>query len=373
MKTVIHIILGKANPNRMNGVNKVVYQLANAQKSIGANVEVWGITKNTKAPGEYQRDYKLRLFRKKKNPFALDEKLVEAMKEQNRYVVFHLHGGFLPEMFALSRKLVDYGFEYVFTPHGSYNLVALRKNNFMKWIYLRLFERRLLKQAKYVHLIGQSESDSMQVLKLDATRILIPNGQLVEEDFKPEEDRQSKTIRFGFMGRFTIHTKGLDLLLKAFHIYKSRYNGKGNLCLIGSGGEMEKLEQMVEGLNLKNDVTFTGAKYGKEKIACLSDLTAFFHTSRNEGLPGSVLEALALGIPCVVSEETNMRKYIVKSGAGIGLLTNTPNNIAAAMLQLEQAFKTQSLKLMSSNARQLVKSEFNWRHIAQRFCQEVYS
>lgn len=373
MKTIIHIILGKANPNRMNGVNKVVYQLANAQKSIGANVEVWGITKNTNAPSEYQRDYKLRLFRKMKNPFSLDKDLVGSIKAQDESVVFHLHGGFLPEMFALSRILVKNGFDYVFTPHGSYNLVALRKNNFMKWIYLRLFEKALLKQAKYVHLIGQSESASMDSLKLDTTRVLIPNGQLVEEDASVGEDRKSNGIRFGFMGRFTIHTKGLDLLLQAFRIYKSKYKGKGRLCLIGSGGEVDKLKHMVEELNLNQDVMFPGAKYGKEKTECLRELTAFFHTSRNEGLPGAVLEALALGIPCVLSKETNLREYIVKSGAGIGLLENTPEMIAAAMLQMEQIYQAENLNLMSSNARRLVRNEFDWKHIAERFYREVYS
>jgi glycosyltransferase involved in cell wall biosynthesis len=373
MKTIIHIILGKANPNRMNGVNKVVYQLGNAQKSIGANVEVWGITKNINAPCEYQRDYKLRLFRKRKNPFGLDKDLVESIKAQNESVVFHLHGGFLPEMFALSRILVRNGFNYVFTPHGSYNLVALRKNNFVKWIYLRLFEKALLKGAKYVHLIGESESASMDSLKLGCDRVLIPNGQHVEEGVNIEKDRKSNGIRFGFMGRFTIHTKGLDLLLQAFRIYKSRHHGKAELYLIGSGGEIDKLEQLVEDLHLKDDVIFTGAKYGKEKTECLHDLTAFFHTSRNEGLPGAVLEALALGIPCVVSKETNLREYIKESEAGIGLLKNTPEIIAAAMFQMEQIHQTKSLKIMSSNASQLVRNEFNWKQIAERFYQEVYS
>ena len=43
---IIHIVLGKANPDRMNGVNKVVFQLATKQAESGRKVTVWGITKD---------------------------------------------------------------------------------------------------------------------------------------------------------------------------------------------------------------------------------------------------------------------------------------------------------------------------------------
>ena len=43
---IVHLILGKANPNRMNGVNKVVYQLASRQSLSKRDVSIWGITKD---------------------------------------------------------------------------------------------------------------------------------------------------------------------------------------------------------------------------------------------------------------------------------------------------------------------------------------
>ncbi len=105
MKTITHILLGKANPNRMNGVNKVVFQLANAQCKIGERVKVWGITKDPQSPSDYARDFDLNLFRKQRNPFKLDPSLVKAIEDADEASIFHLHGGFLPEMHALSLKL----------------------------------------------------------------------------------------------------------------------------------------------------------------------------------------------------------------------------------------------------------------------------
>lgn len=271
MKTIVHIILGKANPNRMNGVNKVVYQLANAQCTIGENVEVWGITKDPGSSSDYPRDFHLRLFKKQRNSFSLDSNLIEAI--ENKKAIFHLHGGFLPEMYALSQALILKKKTYIFTPHGSYNLVALRKSSFLKKIYLYFFEKGLLKKAKYVHIIGQSEADSMDDLNIEAKRILIPNGQSPEQGSVLESKAKTSEINFGFMGRFTVYTKGLDLLLKGFKLYKGKYGGSGKLKMIGAGGEINKVKKLVDKLNLADDVIFMGARYGDEKKVCLRNLT----------------------------------------------------------------------------------------------------
>ena len=372
MKTIIHIILGKANPNRMNGVNKVVYQLANAQCKIGERVEVWGITKDPKSSSDYSRDFHLRLFKKQRNPFSLDTNLIKAIEDSDQISVFHLHGGFLPEMYALSQSLNLKQKTYVFTPHGSYNLLALRKSHFLKKIYLNFFEKGLLKKAKYVHIIGQSEADSMDYLNLDAKRVLIPNGQVLEKEILFDNKLDSPDINFGFMGRFTVYTKGLDLLLKGFKLYKEKLGGSGKLRLIGSGGEVNKVNKLVKELNLADDVIFMGAKYGEEKKVCLRNLTGFFHPSRNEGMPGAVLEASALGVPCVVSKATNLLNYVVDYHAGFGLKDNSPEYIANAMVKLELRKKSGSIDYMANNAQRMISREFDWQVIARSFSNEVF-
>jgi len=250
-------------------------------------------------------------------------------------------------------------------------LVALRKNYFAKKIYLYLYEKFLLRNALRVHLIGQSEADAMDDLGLKSNRILIPNGQDSENEL--ENRHGSPDINFGFMGRFTVYTKGLDLLLKGFKLYRVQLRGFGKLQLIGSGGEIDKLKKMISKLQLNDSVVFMGAKYGDEKKTCLRALTAFFHPSRNEGLPGAVLEASALGIPCVVSKETNLLNYIKDYHAGIGLMDNAPEDIANAMKQLEACKISGKLPVMAKNAQRMVQSEFDWHLIARRFSKEVFT
>jgi len=364
---IIHIVLGKANPNRLNGVNKVAYNLANNQSILSANVEIWGLTDDTNAQADYDRNFKLRLFKKFKNPFKLDTQLKEKIKKEPSNSIFHIHGAFVPVFFSLSRYLKKEDKSYVYTPHGSYNFIALNRSPIQKRVYKYLFEDYILKNASTIHLIGQSELEATKKFTKIRKLILIPNGQ----DFIEKYNTESKLI-FGFMGRIDIYTKGLDLLIKAFYIYINKHEGKAKLKIIGDGGEITDLRKLVAQLNLEDKIEFTGAKFGDEKIEILSGLCAFYHTSRNEGLPGAVLEASVLGVPCVVSEETNMASYISSRNAGIALKNNTIENIVESMIEMERIYENGEIKKLSANAKLMVKEDFSWTNISRQFF-KVYS
>lgn len=104
MKT-IHILKGKANPNTMNGVNKVVHHLATEQLRLGAEAEVWGIT-STPTEIRHQHDYPLRLFPATRNRFIPSKPLQEALYALSPdHTIAHLHSVFLPELYGVSRIL----------------------------------------------------------------------------------------------------------------------------------------------------------------------------------------------------------------------------------------------------------------------------
>ncbi len=129
---------------------------------------------------------------------------------------------------------------------------------------------------------------------------------------------------------------------------------------------------MAESLGISPRVHFAGKMFGDEKWKMLSQMDVFFHPSRNEGLPGAVLEAASLGIPCVVSEESNMAGYITEHQAGVALDKNTFENLAIAMEEMEGLTNKGTWEKMSENARNMIRTEFGWEKIAQRFNQ-VYA
>jgi len=364
---IIHLVLGKANPERMNGVNKVVDNLAKEQTALGNNVSVWGITPS---PDEKtsERVYPLALFKSHKNKLTIDSQLIDAVNKTSQDTVFHLHGGFIPEFYHFTKLLNKNKLKYVFTPHGNYAANAIKKNGVVKKIYFNVFEKEILKTSKAVHCIGTGEWKDIDKLIRTHNKVLVPNGQNVTP--RPVEEKHAEPI-FGFCGRVTRDQKGLDLLLEGFDIYVKNFNGKGKLWIIGEGDYLEEMKKLAYTYGLSDRIVFWGTKFGEDKFNLIAAMDSFYHTSRNEGLPTAVLEAAATGIPCVVSEYTNMGQYIEENNAGIFLKNNTPLEITASMVQIAE-WKTEGLLTAKGiNATQMIRKHFNWKKIAWNLV-EVY-
>ena len=368
---IVHIILGKANPNRMNGVNKVVNSLATYQTELGHNVSVWGITKNP--IHDYpKRSYKTVLFHEV-SKFFLPKGIKKAINKKHQKTVFHFHGGFISQFILIAKLILKNGFKYVFTPHGSYNTIAMERSSWKKKIYVNLFEKELVENAKALHFIGESEIEGAKQLFQVDNYELVPNGQNVEEVEIPTTSKKENSFPiFGFCGRLDVKTKGLDLLLQGFAEYLDNNGSKGELWLIGDGKERGSLERLAQNLDIVDYIKFLGSLYGTEKIEKMNQLDYFMLTSRNEGLPGVVLEASVLGVPCIVSKATNMGSFINKDKAGIVLENNTPANIAKAMKTALTWKQDGSIVEVKENAKKMVKNEFNWNSIVNQL-EQLYA
>lgn len=369
---IIHLVLGKANPERMNGINKVVHNLATEFKNLGHQVSVWGITPS---PNEKtsERIYDLRLFKSSNNKFSISKELIQAVEEVNKDTIFHLHGGFVPEFYQFSKLLIKHKLAYVVTPHGNYAANAMKKNKTIKFLYFHQFEVKMLKSCKALHCIGQKEWEDLDKISNIPQKVLIPNGQNLDDIPHIEIAKKSTEIPiFGFCGRITKEQKGLDLLLEGFHIYLNEHKSNGELWLIGEGEYLEEMKKRALALKIDKQIQFFGTKYGNEKFELIARMDAFYHPSRNEGLPTAVLEAAALEVPCVVSEYTNMGSYIENNDAGIFMKKNTAIEIAETMNQISKMKKAEILAQKGRNARNMISNQFNWNKIAQELV-KVYS
>lgn len=363
---IIHIILGKANPDRLNGVNKVVYHLATRQHEHNLNVSVWGITKDTsKNYGE--RNFKTRLFKKMMNPFNPGDQLLEAMLSKKGQAVFHIHGGWVPVFSKIASFLNSHAIPYVFTPHGAYNTIAMKRSSFTKKIYFNLFEKHIVEYAAKIHCIGQSEIVGLNSIYKTNKAVLLPYGfNMSFEPVCPNANREELII--GFVGRLDIYTKGLDLLLDAFESFQKDTNNS-RLWIIGDGPERAKLAKIIENRGLNTHVVLFGSKFGIEKDMLIKQMHVFAHPSRNEGLPSSVLEASNFGIPCIVSKATNVSEYIEQYNSGIVIENENAEAIKRAFYRIYDMWGSQSLPVMKYNAQRMVRNAFNWGSLIGRFNQ----
>lgn len=360
---IIHIVLGKANPERMNGVNKVVHQLATQQQLAGKKVAVWGFTQQPEH-NYPARHYTTRLFKAYRNKFSVDPTFINALQEAGTNRTYHLHGGFNPIMTAIAKLLHQYGQPYVVTPHGAYNTIAMQKSWLRKRIFFSLFEKKMLRHANAIHSLGASEVAGLQKLYPNQKSILIPYGYEAAQCMPAKKERPAFVI--GFCGRIDIYTKGLDLLLQAFAQLQQQLP-TAQLWIIGKGNDSAQLLQMAQRLGIVDHVSFLGSKFGTEKDELLAQLSVFAHPSRNEGLPTAVLEAAAMGIPCVVTQATNMGGYIQLYDAGATIALPDAQALYEALLQVHNRLQTDATAALSANARNMVQQAFNWNKIVNDF------
>lgn len=367
---IIHLILGKANPERMNGVNKVVYQLATQQHVFGEKVAVWGITSDLSI--NYQtRTFDTLLFQKQRNPFAFSSELKQAILSKKGMVIFHFHGGWIPVFYTLSTFMYRNNIPFVITPHGAYNTIAMRKNFWIKKIYFPLFEKKILNYATNIHCIGKSERNGLYEIYKTKKTILLPYGFEPKNNIELKE-RDLDHLVFGFIGRLDIYTKGLDTLLLAFEKFHKNMPST-QLWIVGDSNEKTTLEKKINALRLNDAVILYGSKFGQEKEQLLQAMDVFVHPSRNEGLPLSVIEAASFGKPCIVTDATNIGSLITKYNAGQTIYRQSSRQLEDAMNHLVTRWASPiTFMELQKNAIRMIQENYNWTTLLQQFHQQLY-
>jgi glycosyltransferase involved in cell wall biosynthesis len=242
--------------------------------------------------------------------------------------------------------------------------------------YKYLFELPFLNRAAFVHSVG--DVFAIQQYGVRVPIVLAPNGFDIRS-IPPGLTSDAIVRRWPsaagrrvalFVGRLDVEQKGLDLLLHGFQQATNREEWV--LVLVGpdwSGG-LKTLNRMATQLGIDHEVCFWGPAFGREKFELLASADAFVCASRWEGFPFSVIEALASGLPCVVTAAADPMGLVARSGAG---RTVDPGRreVAAAISELGRVGSA-DLRKMGEKGRELVARELSWDAIA-RTIEEAYA
>ncbi len=354
---VRHVVIGKANPDRANGINVIAHNLATTGAGLGQDVEIWGIAPDH-GESDAARGYRLRLFGRSRFRFRLDPRLRQAIASTASGTVFHLHGTLLPEFFLVTRRLQAAGLRWIVSPHGAYSAASLKKNRLVKRLFLAMFDRFTVGNAAAIHLMIDHEADAVRALLTLPPALVVPNGQGMPTGEAPARSRNPEPL-FGFVGRIAMRHKGLDLLLDGFAGYR-RSGGRGELWLIGDGADRPAAERQAAALGLGDTVRFLGARFGTEKLELMRQMDLFVHPSRWEGMPMAALEAAALALPLLVSEETNLAGNVARADAGMVLPELSATAIAALLGRADAAHRDGRLERLGANAAAMIRADFTW-------------
>ena len=290
---------------------------------------------------------------------------VKTLMAEADFVLVHNHfqyAGWISA--AQSRRL---GKPYIVFPHASLKRQSIRSSSgFAKRLYLWLLERKNYQCAEHVAFNAEEElGDSL----FAENGIVVPNG-VDPRDFEVLPSRgafRSRHPEIGdklillFLGRIDITQKALDVMLEAF-AKRVRAGSDAVLVLAGpsEGGDLARLQSMVAKFGLCKRVLFTGLVLGNEKLELLRDADVFLMPSRYEGLSIALLEAMASGLPIVLSDRCGLHREIERKNCGL-VVRPTAESVAAAMANMEDKAARSTY---GKNSRDLVLAEYTWPKIA---------
>lgn len=380
---ILHI--GHINPMRSaaDGLNESLRGSILAQAAIGLEVgllpsspmaqgrPVEGLTGVRLIEGPHRRHYNLW--------FISRDWIVRILEEFGTPELVVFHSTYIPFHIALARRCRRLGWPYIVTPHGGMNAIAQSTQKIKKLIGNVLFFRSFVKHAVAVH--AKSESSATQIKSLFAAKRVFTIPNAVDDSlFDISESLAAANLgsfadgvdlMLGFVGRINVHHKGIDLLLEAMAILKSRLGGpKCKLFIVGpfyTNRDRDYVLSTIKSLGLEADVKILGPKFGQEKWSYFLACDVFVHPSRYEaGIPIALLEAMSLGRPCLATPGANMADVIQEGG---GWMSETdPDSIVNTICNIYKSKET--LPAVGKRLQDFARSHFTWRKVAERESKE---
>jgi len=301
--------------------------------------------------------------------------LRESIKE---YDLIHIHELWHYPHLMSSRFALNNNIPYLIAVHGELEDWCLGHKRFKKQLYSLSIQKNLLRKARNIHALTSNEKLSInKYLNNELEDIItIPNGiNLVEFSSLPHRGgfkRQYAQLIDGnyilFMGRINIK-KGLDILIEAFKCLANEYK---ELYLVIAGpdneGYAQELRELLKYTKLANKTIFTGMLTGEDKLQAFVDAELLVLPSYSEGFPIVLIEAMACGVPVVMSNKAGISREVELNKAGVIVETN-PESLYKGIKNLLDHEELR--KKVAENGKRFVKNNYDIEKITDKLI-EVY-
>ncbi|WP_040695290.1 hormogonium polysaccharide biosynthesis glycosyltransferase HpsP [Nodosilinea nodulosa] len=289
------------------------------------------------------------------------------------YDLAHIHALFSPLSTAAAAIARSRHLPYVLRPLGTLDPADLQKKKYLKQVYGRLLEAPNLNGAAALHFTSPIEAEVSHRFGATAPDWVIPLGVQPPPQIA-DADRQTILAQLGipsdrplllYLSRID-PKKGLDLLLPALE----QLTAEGldfHLVLAGGNPQDPAYEkgvvQRIEAGWLRDRTSLPGFVTGPTKAALLQSADLFVLPSHYENFGIAVAEAMAAGVPVVVSKGVYIWPDIAASGSGwvCGLtVAELAQGMAAAISNPNERQRR------GQQAQAHAREHYNWDAIAQK-------
>jgi glycosyltransferase involved in cell wall biosynthesis len=288
----------------------------------------------------------------------------------------HIHAVFNHACIAAARACRRKDVPYVIRPLGTLSPWAMKQKSWRKRAFWQAGVKRMLNGAAAIQYTARVEQEATEGLLGLNHGFVVPLGvdpppprpasrQLLSESF-PALVRNPYVLLLARL----LPTKGVDVLLEAFLSLVSQSQfAEWRLVLAGEGPAeyVTKLKRVVAEGSAADHVLFPGWLSGETKETVLQNASLLALPSYHENFGLCVLEALACGVPVLVSPQVNLAAEVATAGAG----WVAPIDKAAIAAALAGAMASESERRRRGDAGRSLASGYAWPSIAVKL-HEVY-
>jgi glycosyltransferase involved in cell wall biosynthesis len=377
MVKVLHVIPSVAP--RYGGPSKAIFEMCNALQEKGVEL----LVATTNADGESRLDVELgaplryqdvpTIFfsRQWSEAFKYSQPLSHWLNENVKHFdVVHIHAVFSHACLSAARASRKHHVPYIIRPLGTLDPWSLRQKSFRKRLMWQLAARRAMHDAAAIHYTTVEEQQLAERSLGLNHGVVIPLGietgklqdRAVEEIFPRRFSSIDKNPYILFLSR--LHPKkNLELLLEVFLRLVKQPEFEAWRLVIAGDGEAEyvnSLRKVVREREGNNHVLFTGWLDGEEKISALQNAALLALTSSQENFGLCVAEALACGVPAVISQQVNLAPDIERTGSG-WVTDLEPDSLSHVLT--EALSNDDERKRRGNRGRDFVAHQFSWPNL----------
>jgi len=381
---ILHVIANLAT--RYGGPPKACFEMACASARLGNEVHIFTTNqdgdRDLSVPTDrvvQQDGVNIRYFPIQHPRFwGTSLPMARALKKKIPDVeIVHIHSLYLFHAAVTALYCEKFQIPYVIRPHGTLDPYIYKRHRFRKTIVEILFQNRVLRRAAGIHFITEEEKSLGEQYTYGTYGFVVPIGLDIDH-YARRPDKGRLFSRFPelsgkkiilFLGRVNFK-KGLDILVSAFAA-AARERDDVHLLIAGPDDSDygKKVTAWLKKENVYNKTTLSGMLQGEEKLVALHYSSVFVLPSYSENFGIAVLEAMACGLPVVISEKVNLWPTVVAAKAGLV----APCNADIFSRKILNILNDDTLaRQMGVNGKVLVRNKFSWQKIACKLL-SVYS
>ncbi|WP_026733412.1 glycosyltransferase [Fischerella sp. PCC 9605] len=307
--------------------------------------------------------------------FAFSSQLTAWLwQNADKYDLLHIHAIFSYASTAAMLIARLQSIPYIVRPLGQLCEWSLQQGARKKQIYLNLIERANLNHSQVLHLTSEQEQQEVSRLNLSVPSFVLPHGFSIPPSIPDVRRRLRQHLNLPpdepiilFLSRLH-HKKGLDYLIPAL---SKLTHHRFTFVLAGSGSpEYEaEIESLLVSTGICDRTHLAGFVEGEKKNMLLQGSDLFVLTSHSENFGVAVLEALAVGLPVIVTPGVALASVVKQHNLGY-----VPElDVSAIAKNLEDYLSDpQQAKSMGDRARQIIFDKYTWEKIAFQM-QQIYT